>query len=749
MDVVEDWIDDDRVNPPAAVPWLPVVASKRRVAAWTCLAAASGMALGLAAKASAAERVEPDPAAPPAHAAEAPPPERTPIEVVVTGKRKGEDPFLADRSVSVLSPKQLAESQPRTSPEALWDAPGVFVQQTNHAGGSPILRGLIGPQVLLLVDGVRLNNSVYRTGPLQYLNLVDPLSVSRIEVLRGPGSVLYGSDAMGGVVQLFPREPRDPRYMRTAEWHGATGVRYASAGKAVAAHARAELGVRGFGALAAGTLQSLGDLRGGRGVGVQRHSGYADYSALGSLSYRFDEGALRGAHTKASYLFSRLDGAGRTDKLYDKQSLQIYDNELHLVYDRWHFAIDAVDTTIELTPSFQHFFERKDTIAVADDYATPRSAKRDEVTVNTVGLDAGLETTFVPERLVLRYGGMLYRDWVGTDGQARAAWAEWAPRADLVYPDGSGYSNYGAFALLEGAPLASEGGHRLQLSGGYRLHGMAAQAPARESLPEVEFSHLGHVFMGGAQYVYQERATVALSFAQGFRAPNLQEAAMLGDSGKFFAVPNDELGPERSDTIELLGRARLWRLTASWAGYVSLLDDLLIRVPTTYQGQSEIGGKAVTRHENARSGAIWGTEAGLAIDLGRGFSARGGATYTWGERDQSVGEPVPLSRIPPWFGLAALRYDTGRPPGWRGFAESFVRWARAQQRLSPEDETDVRIPEGGTPGWWTWNVRAGLSGAHYRVVVAVENLLDVEYKVHGSGVYGAGTNAMMSYEAFF
>jgi outer membrane receptor protein involved in Fe transport len=129
---------------------------------------------------------------------------------------------------------------------------------------------------------------------------------------------------------------------------------------------------------------------------------------------------------------------------------------------------------------------------------------------------------------------------------------------------------------------------------------------------------------------------------------------------------------------------------------------------------------------------------------------RGQASYAWGEEYRDGGDSVPLSRIPPLFGLAALRYDVSLPDRWRGFIETYGRWALKQERLSPEDESDVRIPDGGTPGWWTWNARVGLSGqGHHRLVLAVENLLDRQYKYHGSGVYAAGTNAIASYEASF
>jgi hemoglobin/transferrin/lactoferrin receptor protein len=485
-------------------------------------------------------------------------------------------------------------------------------------------------------------------------------------------------------------------------------------------------------------------------VGVQPYTGYSDTTGLATLDYRFGKGALSGWRNKATYLVSRIEGAGRTDKLYDSQKLQLYDNELHLVYDRMHLSIDALSTTIDLTPSFQHFFERKDNISMADDLTTPLSSVRDEVMVNTFGFDGALETTFVDDRLALRYGGTFYRDWIEARRMDRSAGGDWLGRPDQAYPSGSSYDQYGAFALLEGAPLASSDGHRLNLRGGYRIHGMAGAADAQAGLPEAEFSYLGHVFMGAVQYLYRDTATVAFAFAQGFRAPNLQEAVQLGDTGKFFHVPNDDLKPERSDTFELLGRAKLWRLTVSWMAYVSMLDDLILRVPTSYQGDGEIDGKPVMHNVNAEGGLLWGTEGGLGADLGLGFSIHGQLSTVWGEEYLPDGGTEPLNRVPPLFGTTKLRYDTELPQRWRGFLETYARWAMEQDRLSPEDESDARIPEGGTPGWWTWNLRAGLSdGVHHRVALAVENLLDRRYKYHGSGVYAPGTNALVSYEVCF
>jgi len=163
-------------------------------------------------------------------------------EIVVTAKRKEEASFESDRSVAVVGAIKLAEQTPRTAPEALMEAPGVFVQKTNHGGGSPIIRGMVGPQNLILIDGIRLNNSVHRTGPTQYLNMIDPYSVERFEVLRGPGSVLYGSDALGGVMHAITKSPAERGQEDGIGYNGEFTGRHASADRGRTGHGLIDLG---------------------------------------------------------------------------------------------------------------------------------------------------------------------------------------------------------------------------------------------------------------------------------------------------------------------------------------------------------------------------------------------------------------------------------------------------------------------------------------------------------------------------
>ena len=128
-------------------------------------------------------------------------------ELVVSALRTATNRFSTAEAIDVINAKNMGKLQSRTTPEALTNINGVFVQKTNHGGGSPFVRGLTGNQTLLLVDGVRLSNATFRYGPNQYFNTIDPLSIERIEVLRGGGSVQYGSDALGGTIQVFSKNP--------------------------------------------------------------------------------------------------------------------------------------------------------------------------------------------------------------------------------------------------------------------------------------------------------------------------------------------------------------------------------------------------------------------------------------------------------------------------------------------------------------------------------------------------------------
>ena len=658
-------------------------------------------------------------------------------EYVTVATRKPEDPNLCARTLSILSEKELKEQSPNSIPEALFDSPGIFVQKTNHGGGSPIIRGMIGPQNLIVVDGVRFNNSVYRTGPTQYLNLIDPHSISRIEILRGPGSVLYGSDAMGGVIELFPLSPKF-----ALDYSGKLVMKYDTSDFGGVGHIDFNKTSDQFGLLGGVTYKTLGDLIGGGDVGTQKYSGYDNISATAKAVYKFPEGMLSGWKFSISYLMTKIWDAGRTDKLVDKHSLQIYNNNDDLLWARLSMRFDPIDTKGKLTFSYQHFFERKDTRKVENDLSTEISSTRDEVTANTFGVDLTLKTDLI-KRLILKYGGMFYKDWVDADRMTRTVSESWNPSKIKSYTDGSSYSNYGLFIFLEGKALESET-HNIRLSAGYRLHGMKGLSPSEETDTDTEFTHVGHIVSGSIFYSFKEFFFSALSFSQGFRAPNLSESAMLGDTGKYYHIPNYDLKPESSNTLELLGRINFKGIRIRCTGYVSWLDNLIRREGATWEGLSEIQGKTVAWNVNAKEGILFGAEGEIVLDLPYDFTISTSLSYTFGEEKIEDETDIPLTRIPPLFGQTNIRWDK-EFGGWSGFISTGLRYSGKQDRLSDEDKSDVRIPEGGTPGWWIWNAQIGvISPQGLFISLKAENLLDEKYKYHASGLYSAGRHIVLN-----
>lgn len=203
-------------------------------------------------------------------------------EVLITANRYGSRHMKTPEAIRALDNKSIQKFQKRTAPEALLLTPGVFVQKTNHGGGSPFLRGLTGNQTLLLIDGIRFSNATARYGPNQYFNTIDVFSIEKIEVLRGSGSVQYGSDALGGTIQAFSHS------LETTEkpvWGSALLTRIATHGMEQSLNASVNLSNQKTAFRAGVTGRNFGDLVGGDTTGRQVPTGYKelDYDLKGKI----------------------------------------------------------------------------------------------------------------------------------------------------------------------------------------------------------------------------------------------------------------------------------------------------------------------------------------------------------------------------------------------------------------------------------------------------------------------------------
>jgi outer membrane receptor protein involved in Fe transport len=669
--------------------------------------------------------------------------ERTQAEVIeILGARTPEDASIAQRAVSLVGGRDLERMDPRTTAEALVLVPGLSVQKTNHAGGSPIIRGLTGQKVLLLIDGFRLSNAIMRAGPSQYLGTVDADSVAAIEVLRGSASVLYGSDAIGGVVHVHTRAAeRGPQQVRL---HGRGGTADRSAGgRADVAVASDTVAVRvGAGGSSFNDLRGAGPVAGANDVpiydgAVQRFTGYDEAAADARATWTIDQ---HRQVTGAVFAYRQYH-APRTDTCSPASCL-VFDEQFHdmayLRYQGAHGPIGIVDTGVAVG----RLHERRSQHEREADSIT---RELDEIW----SVSARARASLRPWRI----GPAALHVTTGLEGSSehidstavRASQGTRAPLSRGKFLDGSSYSTLAMFGFGE-----LRLGEDIGATAGVRLSSTRSRVTADPSTGAAGFVawQTLPVASAGVRARIAGPLSVTLGVDQGFRTPNLYDlTATTGDAGPGYQLPNPGLAAESSLSFE--GGLRWQTERLQLAGYVhhTRIRDFITRAPSMCPPElADRCGDAgdVFRMVNADQAVIRGVETSARWQAAAGVVLEGSATWTHGDAiTDAMSEPLP--KVPPIHGAVVARREASR---W--FVEAALRWATAQRRLAPRDESDARIPMGGTPGYAVVDVRAGGQiDEHISASLALENLFDSPYRVHGSGVDGAGLGAVLSVTGTF
>lgn len=673
-------------------------------------------------------------------------------EVVVTALRAETARSEVPGTVHVVDREALQTAAPRTTPDALRGLPSVMVQKTGYGQGSPYLRGFTGFRTLMLVDGIRLNNSTFRDGPNQYWNTVDPWSVARYEAVLGPASVLYGSDAVGGAVNALTLAP--PAWTGQAAWERTLAARVATADESLQTRA----GVRGraterLGFAAGATWKKFNDVRGGDEVGRQRHTGYEEADFDLRADYDFDSGAtLTLAHQQVAQ-----DDAWRTHSTFygiDWKGLKAgedqkrsYDQDRALTYLRLADEDRAgAVAAYRLTLSRQAQDERLHRVRA--------DGRRDESGVDVTTWGAALELESPSALGRWTYGVDVSRDEVDSfsrrykaDGSLNKTETQ-GPVADNATYDLVGVFVQDTVALFDGALEAIPGIRYTyaELDADRVLDPVSGAVGAREDDWDSVVGSLRLLAPLGAE----RRHAVYAGLAQGFRAPNLSDLTRL-DAARSDEIetPVDDLDPERFVSAELGARYDDGRRSAEIAGYYTWIEDLIVRAPT---GKIVDDLQEVTK-KNAGEGYVAGVELTLGWQVAEDWHLRLSGSWMEGKVDAyPASDPVvvrdSISRLMPLTGQAAVRWQPAGRPYW---LEAVVDAAEKADRLSADDERDTqRIPPGGTPGYAVLTLRGGttvLGGLD--LTLALENVADEDYRIHGSGVNEPGRNLVVQAEWTF
>jgi hemoglobin/transferrin/lactoferrin receptor protein len=659
-------------------------------------------------------------------------------EVIVTAERAPEQQFRTPYNDTIVDQQQIFRKSYRTTPQALRDIPGVMVQETAHGHGSPYIRGFTSFRTLMLIDGVRLNNSVFRPGPNQYWNTVDPLSLERLEVVKGPSSVLYGSDAIGGTVNAITKDPYS--YGDGVNVNGRGYYRVSNAENSHIARGELSLGIEDHtGLLVGGSGKHFGDLIGGDTVGKQTNIGYDEYDVdIKAERYLSDQAKLVMAHQRVRQnnvprthktRFSKANQIGWEGLTLNDELQRELDQERELTYLQLH--ADEGEGGLQRfrgSVSYQRQSETRDRIQ------NDGSQDFQGFDVNTFGLwmNATSETAIG----TLTFGFDFYHDNVNS---FKSGDPIQGPVADDATYDLLGVFIQDKFELLDDVEVTLGG----------RMTYAAVDANSvniddnRASINEDYFDVTGSA---RAAWFFDEQDHWNLfgGVSQGFRAPNLSDLTRDTDFGGGTEIPAPGLDPEHYVQTEIGIKAKYDNLSLQSSYYYTFVRDQILRVPGG-------GGGSVFPKQNSGDGFVTGIEFGAAYDITPAWTVFGNAAWLDGEVDvlqggQTVSDTI--SRRMPLMGQLGLRWEE---PANRFWAETVVRAAAKQDDLSLRDQADTsRIPPGGTPGYAVWNLRGGYDiNENLRATVAVENVLDEDYRVHGSGQNRPGRNLIFSVDARF
>ncbi|HJR68614.1 MAG TPA: TonB-dependent receptor [Gammaproteobacteria bacterium] len=663
-------------------------------------------------------------------------------EIVITATRSERSALDSPFTLHVLDADTLSrELQARSVPEALRQIPGIMVQKTAHGQGSPFIRGFTGFRTLFLIDGIRLNNSTFRDGPNQYWNTVDPLMIQRLEVVKGPSSVLYGSDAVGGTVNALLMRPQSP-----PQGDGVTAqVSYRAADAEDSSVARAQVGLRsGDVSLIAGySLKDFGDLT--SGAGHLPKTGYDEDDADLRLEYDVSDSqhfvfahqrltqddAWRTHATIYAVPFrgsavgsdlSRLLEQGR-----DLTYAQYYSDDRDGVVNAWNVSLSA-----HRQDEFQH--RHRGDLRV----------ERQGYTVDTAGLSLQGETEANNGRWV--YGIEHYHDSV--DSFREDFNANGTPRAPFVQgpvADDATYDLAGVYAERQ-IPI----GANWEVISGVRYAYAAVDAErvldTRTNTPmSIDEDWDDSVASVRFRYASSDTWNLFGGVSQGFRAPNLSDLTRLDTArSSEIETPVATLDPEQYVSYEFGFKTSAARSSLQMAVYYTSIDDMIVRTPTG----TTIGTSFEVTKRNSGRGFTRGFEIEGGYDLTEQLSLRGAFTWSDGELDSfPTSSPTlvrePMSRIMPPTTVLALRWSA---PSDRYWFEASALHAEEQTKLAASDRLDTqRIPPGGTPQYSIMNLRSTMTfGNNVHLSAAIENVTNQNYRVHGSGLNETGRNVVLT-----
>lgn len=703
-------------------------------------------------------------------------------EIVISANKFKERKKNIAQKIESISQKEIEWSMPQTSATMLEQTGNVFVQRSQAGGGSPVVRGFEANRVLMVVDGVRMNNAVYRGGHLQNVITIDNNMLDRVEVLYGPSSTLYGSDALGGVVVFSTKKPQ-PADLKGMDVHTNMMTRYSSANGEGTGHVDFNLGFQKFASITSATFSKFGDTRQGNirnpfypalgmrnqyveRVGdsdrvfsnpdpnVQKYTGYSQVDLMQKFLYQQSE--------KVSHLlnfqYSTSTDIPRYDRLTDYRNGQLRfaewyygpQDRLMSAYQFEAVQLPGFVDEIKAGVNYQHIKESRHQRSLGNDVRQNRYEQLD-----IIGYNVDLRKLMKRHELTIGTDGQYNKVRSTANGENIATGA--MTPLDTRYPGGGSSMYYGAVYaqhLLKMIP------GKLILNDGIRLNYTSLSATFNDTVffpfPYRNASQQNTAVSGNVGLVFMptDKWRFTVTGATGFRSPNVDDLGKVFESvgGEILVVPNPDLGPEYTYNGDLgisYTDGEHIRLEAN--GFYTWFRNAIVTSAFALNGQDSVmyDGKLtqVVANQNKAKAYLYGVNAAITLKLMPGVTLYSSFNYTYGRYQQNSAE-VPLDHIPPIFGKTSLMYRQKRFEG--EVYAMYNGWKRLEDYSpSGEDNLNYATPL-GMPAWYTLNLRTGFHfNENLGLQMALENIMDQNYRVFASGVSAPGRNLVLTVRGTF
>lgn len=700
--------------------------------------------------------------------------------VVISGTRWNQVSSGVPSSIISISPKTITLQNPQTAADLLGISGKVFIQKSQQGGGSPMIRGFATNRLLYVVDGVRMNTAIFRAGNIQNVISLDPFTMENAEVLFGPGSVMYGSDAIGGVMNFQTLTPQLSLNNQPLI-SGKALTRFSSANNEKTGHFDVNVGWKKWAMVSSFSSFSFGDLKMGNNgpeeylryyyvqrqdsvdriisnedPRVQKPSGYTQMNMMQKIRYKPNDkwDFQYGFHYSETSEYARYDRLIRY-----RNGLPRY-GEWNYGPQKWvmntlsisHHAKNSVYDQLSLRVAQQYFEESRISRNINDEARETRIEKVDAWSANLDFIKS------MGKKNTIFYGTEAILNDVTSVGIDEDIVAGTSQPGAARYPQ-STWSSFGVY--LNDQYKVSE---KLLLQAGLRYSQSAIDATFDTTfypIPYTDAKLNNGALTGSIGFVVRpsEKWVFSLNGASAFRAPNVDDMGKVFDSEPgAVVVPNADLESEYAWNGDI-GITKIFgeSMKIYVSGYYTLLQNAMVRRDFTLNGLDSMmyDGEMskIQAIQNAASANVFGIQAGIEIKLPAGFGFETDINYQKGEEELDDGTMSPLRHAPPMFGNSKLTFHSGK----LSMQIYAVYSGEVAFENMPEEEkgkTEIyAIDADGnpySPAWFTLNLKAMYQlNETFSLSAGLENITDQRYRPYSSGLAGAGRNFILSLKAGF